>query len=600
MGDSRLGLVMVHGFMSGPKAWEPLRRLIAADRGLGFVRPLMFEYATGLQTVHPLRVFPSIDTVADSLKEYLATEAGSFDQLLLVTHSQGGLVAQRYLARMLNDGRGRELARIQRLIMLACPSNGSELMLSLRRRTLGLRNPQEKDLRPLNDRVSETLRTVMRDVVHATEVTDRTCPIPVSVYAGESDGVVPRASAQSVFPDSSALPGDHSGILRADSPRHRTFTALRRHLLATRTEPYVPGPEPETGSEPEVPFTRRRAARESATKRRRVIAIGAAVVLAVVASVLYFAPMPWESDDDPPAADPAAPAADNAGASSPSTARKGGGATSAQESPAPEAFRFVHINEDRKAEIVTVGKDQRFQFWWNGGVENERLRYGDKGTNSYVPAPGADPAALRFGDLDGDTWPDCVVVDRTGGVTAHTWIDENPDGRKMCQREDAVDATVPLSATADRVPELKEIQFADVDGNGGLDYLWVEPSSEVTAWFNQGLTHKDGRKQVKWSAPTRIGTAVFDREMRFADLDGDGYADPILLTLKGGARAWLNLGVGGGGIRTKDICQVVPDTGASPEEIQFADITGDGKAEFLHVDKTGTIEVRYPNVRSRC
>lgn len=235
MSASQLGVVMIHGINSDPKVWQPLQKLITEDEELDFVKTLPFEYATGLKRLHPLRIFPSIDTIADSLKEYLATEAGEFERLMLVTHSQGGLVAQRYLARMLADGAGRKLARIRRIVMLACPNNGSELLLSLRRNALGLRHPQEKDLRPINDQVTATLRTILRDVVHATAVSDRTCPIDINVYAGESDRVVLAASAQSVFPNAAAIPGDHSTILKTKSAEHRTFTTLRRLILTTPT-----------------------------------------------------------------------------------------------------------------------------------------------------------------------------------------------------------------------------------------------------------------------------------------------------------------------------------------------------------------------------
>ncbi|MFF3788021.1 FG-GAP-like repeat-containing protein [Streptomyces sp. NPDC001933] len=596
MGDSRLGLVMVHGIMSGPKVWEPLRELIAADRGLGFVEPLTFEYATGLLPVSPLRVFPSIDTVADSLKEYLATEAGAFDQLILVTHSQGGLVAQRYLARMLHDGRGGELARIQRLVMLACPSNGSELLLSLRRRALGVRHPQEKDLRPLNDQVSATLRTVVRDVVHATAVTDRTCPIRVSVYAGESDGVVSRASAQSVFPDSSALPGDHSSILKADSPRHRTFTALRRLILATRSEPYVP--EPESAAEPFMPNTAT-ATEKPSRRRRRVIVIASVAALTAVASILYFAPMPWRASDKSTAADLKPPVA-GTGSSTSSPTQNDSGVIPPEEFPATNKFWLVDINDDKKAEYVTVSKNQDWKFWWNGGVKAKRLRSGKEGNNSYVPAPGADGAALRFGDIDGDGRPDCMVVDQTGGVTFHTWIKEKPEGARMCMDRYNGNANVPLNDTANRVVGLKEIQFADIDGDGRVDYLWIEPNSKVTVWFNRGHVDESGHWRLKWSPPTSFNKYVFNREMRVADLDGNGHADLILITPQGSARAWLNLSGAESGFKIDEICQITPDSGAPPEEIQFADVDGDGKAEFLHVDKTGAVHVQDPDLSGNC
>ncbi|MGK5642453.1 FG-GAP repeat domain-containing protein [Streptomyces sp. URMC 126] len=321
-------------------------------------------------------------------------------------------------------------------------------------------------------------------------------------------------------------------------------------------------------------------------------AITLAVALAVVAPVLYFAPMPWKAAGNSPLAE--------AGSRTPSPVREDGGVTPPERFPATDTFWLVDLNQDRKAEYLAVAKDQTFRFWWNGGVKDERLRYGGKGENSYAPGPDAYGAALRFGDIDRDGRPDCMAVDRTGRVTLHTWIEENPPGARMCMRGYDGDVGVPLLATAGRMPDLKEIQFADIDGDGRVDYLWIEPSSEVTVWFNRGFTDEDGHKRLKWSPPTRALTTVFNREMRFADLDGDGRADPVLITPKGGARGWLNRSGAESGIVNDDICQIVPDTDAPPAEIRFADVDGDGKAEFLHIDRTGAVHVRDPELRPKC
>lgn len=230
--DAQLALVLVHGFRSSPGMWDPLRRLLDADDALGFVRVLPFGYATHVWRLHPLRAIPSFDTVADGLKEYVDTEAQGFGRLMLVAHSQGGLVVQRYLTRMTGEGRGADLARIGRVVLLACPNNGSQTALALRRR-LVRRNPQERELRPLDERIADTQRAVLRDIVNAREVTARSCPVPFSVYAGESDGVVPPGSGRGGFPDAAVLPGDHFGIARPDSPQHRTYTTLRRLILLT-------------------------------------------------------------------------------------------------------------------------------------------------------------------------------------------------------------------------------------------------------------------------------------------------------------------------------------------------------------------------------
>lgn len=93
---------------------------------------------------------------------------------------------------------------------------------------------------------------------------------------------------------------------------------------------------------------------------------------------------------------------------------------------------------------------------------------------------------------------------------------------------------------------------------------------------------------------------VPDREIRYADLDGNGRADQILIAPQGGAGARL--------MRERsctalhDIGEIVPDpeTAIPPEEIQFADVDGDGYAEFLHVGTTGEVRVQDPVLQARC
>ncbi|MFI8876915.1 esterase/lipase family protein [Streptomyces sp. NPDC055243] len=232
--DGRLvAVVFVHGLASSPEVWRPFERLIAGDPELGFVAPLPFRYASPRLWFNPLRRIPSFDDIAGSLKVFLEVEAGDYDAVVLVSHSQGGLVVQRYLARMLNEGRGRELRRVRLAVLFACPNSGSELLLTLRRGLLP-RHPQERELRPLNMAVAEAQRTVLNRVVHAQQVAADTCPIPVRVYAGEEDGVVTSVSARSVFPQADVLPGDHFTIVRPDSTAHRSFSTLRRDLLDAR------------------------------------------------------------------------------------------------------------------------------------------------------------------------------------------------------------------------------------------------------------------------------------------------------------------------------------------------------------------------------
>ena len=93
---------------------------------------------------------PDYDDIAQSFANRYEVHHRDAAAIAIVTHSQGGLILQRFLAWMLHEGRGRELARIRSIVMLACPNSGSEYFSSLRR-ALGYDNsPQARGLETLD------------------------------------------------------------------------------------------------------------------------------------------------------------------------------------------------------------------------------------------------------------------------------------------------------------------------------------------------------------------------------------------------------------------------------------------------------------------
>jgi Alpha/beta hydrolase family len=226
--------IFVHGILSSTETWKSLLTLLETDSEVSTFYDLMcFPYPSPRFSLRPDRRIPDYNTLADSLGTYIEVECTQYRHLVLVGHSQGGLIIQRYLARRLADSRGLDLQRIRRVVLLACPNNGSELLLMLRRSLKFWKHPQERELRPINSAVVEAQRRVLSGIVFTKEVSPGSCPIPFSVYAGESDNVVPPASANSVFPRARALPGDHNSILDAMSAGNRTFKALRDDLLSS-------------------------------------------------------------------------------------------------------------------------------------------------------------------------------------------------------------------------------------------------------------------------------------------------------------------------------------------------------------------------------
>lgn len=242
-------VVFVHGLFSSSAVWDGFRAALEDDPAVSENYDLLFfDYASPRISPRLLRRVPDLNTVADKLKGFLADPPLPYERLVIVTHSQGGLVVQRFLARMLNDGKGHELARIRSVVMFACPNNGSEFMLLLRRTLLPMLggNRQEPELRPISAAVLETQRRVLSGIVHTQSLSADKCPIPLVAYAGEEDNIVTPASAMSVFPDAVVLPGDHFSIVRTDSG-YRSVDALKGRLRKALAEPF-----PNVSSQPEV------------------------------------------------------------------------------------------------------------------------------------------------------------------------------------------------------------------------------------------------------------------------------------------------------------------------------------------------------------
>ncbi|WP_327096996.1 alpha/beta fold hydrolase [Nocardia vinacea] len=223
-------LVLVHGILSSRDKWAPLVNLLLRDDDLaGCVKVMEVEYPSKAVELAPTKQLPDLDMVAGYLETELAEKLTPDQPIVFAGHSQGGLVVQRYLAQQLHAGRGRELKRVRRFLMFATPNSGSEYLLPLRKRWR--RNPQEIELRPLNQKIIDTQAAILQQVVYAQEFTATTAPIPVEVFAGMSDRVVPPQSAKSVFPYGGDLPGDHSSIVVPRSVEDLVYVIIKARLL---------------------------------------------------------------------------------------------------------------------------------------------------------------------------------------------------------------------------------------------------------------------------------------------------------------------------------------------------------------------------------
>ena len=182
-------LVTVHGFWSTPATWNRLGAVWQADGELEGLRIHGFGYPSPKKRRLPLSWtrIPDFDDLAQMLAAEYATKLGTASSIAFVTHSQGGLILQRFLAWMISEGRARELARIRTVIMLACPNGGSQYLASIRHALGYGRHPQAANLEVLSKQVADSQRAVLARIVHASGVDDHQCRIPFHVYAAGSD-----------------------------------------------------------------------------------------------------------------------------------------------------------------------------------------------------------------------------------------------------------------------------------------------------------------------------------------------------------------------------------------------------------------------------
>ncbi|WP_050502839.1 FG-GAP repeat domain-containing protein [Streptomyces monomycini] len=125
----------------------------------------------------------------------------------------------------------------------------------------------------------------------------------------------------------------------------------------------------------------------------------------------------------------------------------------------------------------------------------------------------------------------------------------------------------------------------DVNGDGKADFLSVDTKGAVHAWLNNGGAGHGG-----WANRGRItidAKAPASR-VRFADINGDGKANYLVVDDYGAVRAWLNKGGDGHG-GWSDRGQMATGSGAPGSCVRFADIDGDGKADYLVVEDNGPI-----------
>ncbi|HUN33449.1 MAG TPA: ricin-type beta-trefoil lectin domain protein [Trebonia sp.] len=142
----------------------------------------------------------------------------------------------------------------------------------------------------------------------------------------------------------------------------------------------------------------------------------------------------------------------------------------------------------------------------------------------------------------------------------------------------------------------QEIRFASLGYSSREDYLFIQPDSSVLGWRNDGPAPGGGYTwtSVGVVAPGIQGAGYAgpqDGQIQFVDLAGDGRADYVWVHTDGSLSVWLNSGIGSDGdpVWSSEVNADAPSGYNGSGSIQFADLDGDGKPDYLWVQPDGSI-----------
>jgi len=281
-------LVLIHGFISDHRCWDSFRHLLETDTRIAERFDIeCFDYPTSLLGNGSEQAHPSLRQVASQLNEFLTQPRFAGHPLVLVGHSQGGLVIQAYFVLLLEARRARQLSRIRQAIFIATPNLGSVFLDRTRRLTDHMLkilsgsflHPQERLLRALQPEIMEIQKLLLGNIVAAVNHSDQACPIPLQCFYGSADRIVLDVSAQSFFAPDVCVPlsAGHMDIIRPQNTQDERYAKLtdailhpighvnvvevERYDTTLRVEPYdgKEGAEVSYGSSRRTVFTDNRA-----------------------------------------------------------------------------------------------------------------------------------------------------------------------------------------------------------------------------------------------------------------------------------------------------------------------------------------------------
>ncbi|MEU8894171.1 GDSL-type esterase/lipase family protein [Streptomyces sp. NPDC048442] len=239
----------------------------------------------------------------------------------------------------------------------------------------------------------------------------------------------------------------------------------------------------------------------------------------------------------------------------------------------------VDVNGDGRSDYLVVEDNGAVRAWTSSTAADGTVKWADQG----VIASGSGQwtgEQVRFADVGGDARADYLVLAPNGAVRA--LVNEGGDGRGGWR-------DIGTIASGSTAWNSSQVRFADIGGDAKADYLIVSNQGAVRAFIN--TTTATGT--VKWSDKGTVATGSANwtaEDIRFADVAGDAKADYLIVSDNGATQAYVNTTTTDGAL--KWVYQGFVATGSANwtgDQVRFADITGDARAEYLVLAPNGAL-----------
>ncbi|SCL55141.1 Lysophospholipase L1 [Micromonospora yangpuensis] len=250
-----------------------------------------------------------------------------------------------------------------------------------------------------------------------------------------------------------------------------------------------------------------------------------------------------------------------------------------------DRVRFADVNGDARDDYLVVHDEAHVNVWLNTvprvvvqapGGRPPTIEWQNHGRT--LTARGANRDQVRFADVNGDGKEDYLLVDSAGRAAAAL---NDQYGRPQAWDWQGVVGQNPDTSTSNGM--------VDLTGDGRADWIAVRSDGTVAAWINR----QSQGGGYGWDYAGRITTGVTPgrERVRFADVDGDGKDDYLVLDDNGATRAWINKYAPSSGFGWDYAGVIAPGAGAPKEQVRFADLDGDRKDDYVVLDGDGALKV---------